>query len=68
MIKSAEFNLPFPAVTQDISVETNQLSVTEEVMDWLEQEDTATTKRIAIGFCSMSGFFFAAQLIRFLFS
>ncbi len=66
MIKSAEINLTFPAVTKDMSREAQEGSVVEEVLDWLEHKDSPVVMRAALGFCAMSGFFFVAQLVRFL--
>ncbi|WP_333871367.1 hypothetical protein [Desulforamulus putei] len=68
MIKGAEIRMTFPPAVKDLSTESQESSLVDKVLGWLEHEDTPIARRFAIGICTLSGFFFAAQLISFLVS
>ncbi|GAB6157752.1 hypothetical protein JCM39194_09520 [Desulfotomaculum varum] len=68
MIKGAQLPMAYQPAAGDLMVKQPRASLTEEVLAWLEHEDTPAARRVAQAICAFSGVFLAAQVIRFFIS
>ncbi|CCO07008.1 hypothetical protein [Desulforamulus hydrothermalis] len=68
MIKGAQLPVAYQPAAADSKVTQPEVSLTEEVLAWLEHEDTPAARRTAQTICVFGGVFLAAQIIRFFIS
>lgn len=66
MIKSVEINFNFNSVNNDFTVETPNISIVEELQDWMEQKDSPMAYRVSMGVCTITGVILVGQVLRFL--
>ncbi|AQS59503.1 hypothetical protein [Desulforamulus ferrireducens] len=65
-MNSAGINLHINPLANKTALETNNSSLIEETMDWLETTDTPAAQFIGKGVCSLTALYLIAQIARLL--
>lgn len=66
-MNSTGMNLHINPLSSKTTLKTNNSSMIEDTLSWLEAADSPGAKFFGKGICSITGLYFIAQIVRLLF-